>query len=485
MSLLLEALKKAEKAKEEAQRAAKSADAGGGGLSLDESYGKHVRTRDELPDITRPVNIQTEDLGPDATTTRRGGESARQPAAAAAAQASVQPAPRSEAAPMPGDDPAAPERATARKVFEAKYKEPNPRLPFYITMGLLSVFAVGTVGYFWYQLRPPPALVNTNPPPAGQTQTADSGSPAVTPAAPSAPVATAPAPGAAALPGLPGSAPSGQAPSAAQPGSAAPGAAAPIASAPTSVQPPPAKPAAAAAEARAPSAPTASVEAPRKPAARRAPRSPAPATDAAAAPASANAALVNRGLAVDARIESGYADYQAGRFDSARTSYAQVLREDPAQRDALLGLAAIETRAQRLDLAESYYQRVLRLDPRDPYAHAALLALRSGQIDPVLAESRLKSLIATEPDASVLQASLGNQYAQQGRWAEAQQAYFKAHSADPENADYAYNLAVSLDHLRQTRLAAEYYRRALTLAEKREASFDRSMARSRAQALAR
>ena len=52
-------------------------------------------------------------------------------------------------------------------MFEAKFREPNPRLPFYITMGALGVFAVGTVVYFWIQLQPPPALVNTQPAAAG------------------------------------------------------------------------------------------------------------------------------------------------------------------------------------------------------------------------------------------------------------------------------------------------------------------------------
>ena len=100
-------------------------------------------------------------------------------------------------------------------------------------------------------------------------------------------------------------------------------------------------------------------------------------------------------------------------------------------------------------------------------------------MDPLAAESRLKTLLATDPGAHVLNFALGNQLAQQGRWAEAQQQYFKAYAADPENADFAYNLAVSLDHLRQPRQALEYYRRAVSLAEKRAAGFDLEAARAR------
>ena len=78
--------------------------------------------------------------------------------------------------------------------------------------------------------------------------------------------------------------------------------------------------------------------------------------------------------------------------------------------------------------------------------------------------------------------TLGNQFAQQGRWAEAQQEYFKAFAAEPENADFAYNLAVSLDHLRQPSQALDYYQRALALAEKRGASFDLAAAAHAARA---
>jgi hypothetical protein len=44
-------------------------------------------------------------------------------------------------------------------------------------------------------------------------------------------------------------------------------------------------------------------------------------------------------------------------------------------------------------------------------------------------------------------------------------------------------VAVSLDHLRQSKLALEYYRRAIALAEKRAGSFDLAAARARAAKL--
>jgi tetratricopeptide (TPR) repeat protein len=195
---------------------------------------------------------------------------------------------------------------------------------------------------------------------------------------------------------------------------------------------------------------------------------------------------VNRGgPQVHPKVLAGYTAYQAGDLSAARNEYQQALRDEPLNRDALLGLAAIETRAQRFDLADAYYQRLLHANPRDAHAQAGAIALRNQQLDPVLAESRVKSLLATDRDANVLYFTLGNQYALQGRWPEAQQAYFKAYAADPENPDFAFNLAVSFDQMRQPQLALDYYKRALALAEKRGASFSLAAARTRIQQLAR
>jgi len=485
MSLLLEALKKAEKAKEDAQRRAKDVDAAPPAPSafdpeatvLDD--GRHVTTRDELPDISAPLEILSDDLRPatGAKTAPMELRLADEPPPIPETKA----APRREPVRAPSgardaqnvqNAAAGQERATAQRVFEAKFKEPNPRLPFYIVMGVLGAFAIGTIVYFWIQLRPAPALVNTNPQRSADEKPVDPA--ALKPASLPAPPVTQPASTAAAIPGLPGStsAPAA-APAVSVPAPAiAPGA--PAAASPVA----PAAPAAPAI-AVAPSTPTA---APKPPAATTAPRS----RSAARQSAEERPVSVNRnGPQIHPLVASGYAAYMAGDLQKARADYQQVLREESSNRDALLGLAAVEMRAQHFDLADGYYQRVLQADPRDPNAQAGVLALRGQQLDPVLVESRIKSLIASDREANVLYFTLGNQYAQQGRWAEAQQSYFKAFAADPENPDFAFNVAVSLDQLHQPKLALEYYRRALALAQKRSASFDSETARTRVAQLSR
>jgi tetratricopeptide (TPR) repeat protein len=188
---------------------------------------------------------------------------------------------------------------------------------------------------------------------------------------------------------------------------------------------------------------------------------------------------------IDPRVEGGYAAYAAGDLAAARSEYEQALRDEPTNRDALLGLGAIDVRSGRYESAEALYLRVLQIEPRDPQAQAALISLRSGRSDPLATESRVKSLLAADPSAHALNFALGNQLARQNRWAEAQQEYFKAYTAEPENADFAYNLAVSLDHMRQPRQALDYYQRAISLSQKRGASFDVAAAKTRASELSR
>ena len=60
--------------------------------------------------------------------------------------------------------------------------------------------------------------------------------------------------------------------------------------------------------------------------------------------------------------------------------------------------------------------------------------------------------------------------------AAAQQAYFQAHHLQPDNPDYAYNLAVGLDHLGQNRARAQLLPPALDLSFKKgRANFDQSL----------
>ena len=178
-----------------------------------------------------------------------------------------------------------------------------------------------------------------------------------------------------------------------------------------------------------------------------------------------NAIVVSRGSAsatVSPALVQAYAALQAGHLDQAQRLYDQLLRAEPRNIDALLGLAAIAMQESKNDDATRHYLRILELDPRHALAQSGLLAI-IGRADPLAAETRLKQLIAREP-SPFLYFTLGNLYADQSQWAQAQQAYFQAYHLEPANPDYAYNLAVGLEHLGQHRFALDFYRRAVQLA---------------------
>ncbi len=186
---------------------------------------------------------------------------------------------------------------------------------------------------------------------------------------------------------------------------------------------------------------------------------------------------------VSPQLTAAYQAYVAGDLDVARQHYLKQLESNPSNKDVLLGLAAIATRMGQDNESQTYYLRILELDPRDPLAIAGMAGL--GQVtDPYQTESRLKTLLAQQPDAAALHFTLGNNYVTQLRWAEAQQSFFRALSIDPTNADYAFNLAVSLDHLNKIQLAAKYYSKALVLAGNKPVGFTKVQVSARLKELA-
>src|SRR5260370_29768959 len=125
MSLLLEALKKAEKAKEEAQRRARAEP----GAEPEELQGsgeapaepKPVLTRDKLPEISQPLEILSDDL-----IDKTPAAPAPEPESVAPARApGARPAPSTSRAEQRASDPEQAGRASRRKGFQAEFREHN------------------------------------------------------------------------------------------------------------------------------------------------------------------------------------------------------------------------------------------------------------------------------------------------------------------------------------------------------------------------
>ena len=183
--------------------------------------------------------------------------------------------------------------------------------------------------------------------------------------------------------------------------------------------------------------------------------------------------------AINPAIERGYEAFNSGNYDAARIEYEQALVDEPKNGDILISLAIISVKNGQLNQAKKYYQSAIDINPKDALAVAGMIALQR-QDD---AESNLQSIISEQPSSAIPHFVLGNTYAQQNRWADAQQEYFKAYIVDRNNPDIIYNLAISLDKLKQPTLALKYYNEALGAAENNIFNFNKSAAITRIKVL--
>ena len=414
MSLLMDALKKAEEAKRQAGEAVPSA-AGAEPAAPAELTLQPITPEAAVPGPALP-NLSQQHLD------SVDADLASVPTAAPPKKRQTAPAPKP--AKVTAESVEATERTAARNVFAVK-QAPKSRAPLWLFLGLVSAAVVGIGGYFWWQFQsmsnnslarssvPMPSIANAPSQPA--------------PAQPAMLLPEVRKPEPATLPPLPES------------------------------------------TKRQTSNPTPPLE--------NRERTGTPAAAQQTEPDSPIRLSSSRPKP-NATLNRAYDALQAGNLTDARRDYEQVLRSDARNTDALLGLATIAVRQGQASSAADLYQRVLEADPKDLTARAGLINLK-GQSDPALAESRLKTLLAGQPESPPLHFALGNLYAGQTRWSDAQQAFFRAHTGEPENADYLFNLAVSLDHLHQNKLAAQYYQSALNAAETRSAAFDRNQVKSR------
>lgn len=186
---------------------------------------------------------------------------------------------------------------------------------------------------------------------------------------------------------------------------------------------------------------------------------------------------------VNPELARAYEALSSGDLEQARTLYARRVQADPLSLDAQLGLATVAARSGDRALANRHYRDALAIDPRNEIAIAGLLAI-AGEGTQASLETQLRTLLSQNPGAASLQFSLGNLLAGQNRWVEAQQAYFEAYRLNGDVADHAFNLAVSLDHLGQSRLAREYYQKSLALQVRTKGQFDTAAVAKRIQELA-
>ena len=185
----------------------------------------------------------------------------------------------------------------------------------------------------------------------------------------------------------------------------------------------------------------------------------------------------------DLWLNEAYKAYKSGDDSLAMTRYNQVLQVDPGNRNALLARAAIYVQNNNSSAAIEDYQALLLRNPKDSLAMTSLISVAN--YSPLETESQLKLMIRDEPDSPYLNFALANAYGAQNRWQEAQGYYFKALQNNPQDPNYAYNLAVSLEHIAQPIAAVSYYQRALDNINHGLATFNREIVSQRMEILAK
>ncbi|MDP1718174.1 MAG: tetratricopeptide repeat protein, partial [Burkholderiales bacterium] len=115
------------------------------------------------------------------------------------------------------------------------------------------------------------------------------------------------------------------------------------------------------------------------------PAAPAAPSPAAVAETPGNTIIVSRTnttATVTPLLAEAYAALEANTFDVAQRLYDQLLRNEPKNIDALLGLAAIAAQQGKTDEATRHYLHILELAPRHALAQSGLISLL-GRADPL------------------------------------------------------------------------------------------------------
>jgi protein O-GlcNAc transferase len=179
-------------------------------------------------------------------------------------------------------------------------------------------------------------------------------------------------------------------------------------------------------------------------------------------------------------LEQAIALYRQDALDEAAARYQEVLRQDPANADALYALAQIACQQGRLVEGVEFARKVLASDPNRARAHKLLgLALaRLGRPQEALAS--LDSAIAQAPALADVHGSRGDVLAELGRHGEAVESYDRALAVQPDSvADWS-NRGAALVDLGRHADALESFERALALApDFAQAHFNRGNALGR------
>lgn len=165
------------------------------------------------------------------------------------------------------------------------------------------------------------------------------------------------------------------------------------------------------------------------------------------------------GKILHAEALAGSKDYEA-----ARNELNAVLREQPASKDALLRLAALDSTETKFPEAENAYRRLYKPGATDLRPLEGLLQLYAKERAPAKAQELLDAEVHASPDSRPVRFLLASTEMREGKLDQARQQLEWARSADPKSAD-AYLSLGALDQMQgHTNEALQSYLKARALA---------------------
>jgi len=146
-----------------------------------------------------------------------------------------------------------------------------------------------------------------------------------------------------------------------------------------------------------------------------------------------------------------------GNYDEAAAIYQQLIKDNPEDIEALLGLAQVLSWQKKYQESAAIYQQVRDMRPDLPDGEIGLLRLQAWQGEHTAAEEGLKALLAKYPERFDILFLLGQVTAWQRKF-EASVNYFKKLLAlYPDNMEAVQGLARTYKWMRKTKEGIQLY----------------------------
>jgi tetratricopeptide (TPR) repeat protein len=146
-----------------------------------------------------------------------------------------------------------------------------------------------------------------------------------------------------------------------------------------------------------------------------------------------------------------------GNYDAAAAIYQHLIKENPRDIEALIGLATVLSWQKKYQESSAIYQQVRDMQPDIPDGEIGLLRLKAWQGEHTTAEEGLKKLLAKYPKRFDILFLLGQVTAWQRKFEESVEYFKKLLAIYPENMEAVQGLATTYKWMRKTKEGTQLY----------------------------